>query len=85
MLISKAEAIPIFERKVAIGEFIHILPEWEGPLHVLITYENGETSISIMGMQQFKALQAHIKNMKGGSGGKDTSGTTGGGGGSPSA
>lgn len=85
LIIEKAEATPIFERKVAVGEFLHTVPEWEGPVHVLITYENGETSVSIMGMKQFELLQAHIKKMKGDNSGKDTSGNPGGGGRSPSA
>ncbi len=68
-----AEAIPVFERTVAIGEFVHQIPEWDGPLYVVITYEDGVESPSIMGMQQFEVLRAHIKEAKGDKHGKDTS------------
>jgi hypothetical protein len=70
--IEKLEAAPIFERKVAIGEFLHRVPEWDGPLHVIITYENGTTSDSIMGAQQLDVLRSHVKKVKGDENGKDT-------------
>ena len=71
--IKEAVAMPIFERKVAIGEFLHRVPEWDGPLHVIITYEDGTTSDSVMGTQQLDVLHSHILRMKGDENGKDTS------------
>jgi hypothetical protein len=64
--IVSASAVPVFGRRLVVGEFEHHVPEWDGPLMVVMEYEDGHVNETIMSPKQYEILVGHIKRNIGG-------------------